>query len=118
MATVCGILGNVSKFVMDVLNHTTYYHRDKLLKALATREEGQVCVVVTALLCACQAFRVAYTAGFVVSAWGHQGVLTVCNHVSAVDDPGAVAVLLPQYWLWQPTVRFVCVHGSYFARCG
>lgn len=31
-----------------------------------------------------------------------QGVVTVCNHVSAVDDPGAVATLVPMSWLVQP----------------
>ena len=31
-----------------------------------------------------------------------QGFITVCNHVTAVDDPGAVLPLIPASWLLQP----------------
>ena len=57
-----------------------------------------------------------------------QGVLTVCNHVSAVDDPGVVAALLPLSWFLSPEVRcfgnlcacycfHVYRHRRYAGRC-
>lgn len=30
--------------------------------------------------------------------------MTVSNHVSAVDDPGTIAAMLPGSWLLQPKV--------------
>ena len=42
-AIMCGGLGGVSKLIMDGLNTTTYFHRDKLLRALIDRPAGQVC---------------------------------------------------------------------------
>ena len=44
----------------------------------------------------------------------HQGIITVSNHVSAVDDPGTIAALVPAAWLIQPKVRgadvSTCMH--------
>jgi monolysocardiolipin acyltransferase len=55
--------------------------------------------------------------------WDEQGVLTVCNHVSAVDDPGAVAAMLPLTWFFTPEVlrvsepnnSFLCTSDTRFA---
>jgi len=69
---VASALGGFSAFVTHVLNRTVVTHGER------------------------------FTAAFEEAAATRRGVVTVCNHVTSVDDPGAVVPLVPASWLLQP----------------
>lgn len=109
---VCLSLGLLSKFIMQVLNSTTFVDTEKLVDVLKDDSRQRVSGLVRP--------RTAVVVSFVLRV---QGVLTVCNHVSAVDDPGTIAAMLPLTWFFtperirchaRPRARFCC---AFLLRC-
>lgn len=96
---ISGSLALVSRTITDLLNHTHVHNHQTFLDVTAGIHGqhgagGRVA----------NAFGVPEGAPSSVESgpWPKRGLITVSNHVTAVDDPGAVAPLVPLQWLLQP----------------
>ena len=87
-------LGCLSKFILLALNSTTIVGAPHLHAAVRLRNPPRASVAVDGAGHGNHAQRRPQKRQ-------RRGLITVSNHVSAVDDPGVVAVMLPWPWLFE-----------------